>query len=284
MSEPLHDSPSLLAERGQGGEVNTSAQAFDHVASRYDADSTYIELSVWFRELVWQRMEGIFKPGMHILELGCGTGEDAVWNAKRGVYVTATDASPAMLEETRRKAAAHGVESMIEVQPLDFFTAKDWQLPNGLFDGVYSDYGALNCIGDWQAIGAALRGAVKPGGIAGLCLIGHFCPWEMVWHGAHLHPRTAFRRLPGKAIAHLEGNYFPVYYPMPGQLARSFGNGWQQRRVEGVGVWLPPSDLYRIVGKYPRFARLLLRLEKLTAARWPFKHLGDHYWIELQRV
>jgi SAM-dependent methyltransferase len=262
--------------------VGTSADAFDNVATRYDADSTYIELSVWFRALVWERMERIFKPGMHILELGCGTGEDAVWNAKRGLTVTATDASQAMLEETRRKAISAGVADRVHVVPFDFSKPETWQL-EGQFDGVYSNYGALNCIGEFSGLGKYLAAHIKPEGVAGLCLIGRYCPWEILWHGAHLHFRTAFRRLPGKAIAHLEGRYFPVYYPMPGQLARMFGEGWQRGRVDGVGVFIPPSDLYRAVGRRPRLARLLLRLEKATATHWPFRLLGDHYWIELIR-
>ncbi len=262
--------------------ISTSADAFDNVAPRYDTDSTYIELSVWFRALVWERMERLFQPGMHILELGCGTGEDAVWNAKRGLTVTATDASPAMLEETRCKAISAGVADRVHIQPFDFSKPETWNL-NGQFDGMYSNYGALNCIGEFSELGNYLAAHIKPGGAAGLCLIGRWCPWEILWHGAHLHFKTAFRRLPGKTIAHLEGRYFPVYYPTPGELARDFGMAWQRGRTDGIGVFLPPSDLYRAVGKRPKLARTLLRLEKATATRWPFRVLGDHYWIELFR-
>src|SRR5689334_6743584 len=191
-------------------------------------------------------MERLFPPGAHVLELGCGTGEDAVWNARRGVHVTATDASPAMLAQTRQKVAAAGVEALVEVQPLDFSQAAAWNLPVGTFDGVYSNYGALNCIAftEWPALARALIQAVKPGGHVGLCVIGRLCPWEMAWHGLHLHFKTAFRRLPGHAIAHLDGRYFPVYYPTPGQIARAFGSEWQRQRLMAVGVFLPPSDLY----------------------------------------
>lgn len=262
--------------------VGTSAEAFDNVAPRYDADSTYLELSVWFRALVWERMERLFKPGMHLLELGCGTGEDAVWNAQRGLTVTATDASPAMLEETRRKAVKAGVADRVNVVPFDFSQPETWQL-EGTFDGVYSNYGALNCIGDYGALASYLAAHVKPGGAAGLCLIGRACLWEILWHGAHLHFKTAFRRLSGKTIAHLEGRYFPVYYPTPSSLSRMFGAGWRRGQVDGVGVFLPPSDLYRAIGKRPKLAHTLLRLEKLTAKRWPFRALADHYWIELFR-
>jgi hypothetical protein len=154
-----------------------------------------------------------------------------------------------------------------------------------VFDGVYSNYGALNCIslGEWLALVAALTRVVKPGGSIGLCVIGRLCPWEMLWHGANLHFKTAFRRLSGHTIAHLDGRYFPVYYPTPGQIRRAFGMNWQLQRLMAVGVFLPPSDLYTGVGRHPALAKRLLRLENATAARWPFKYLGDHYWLELRR-
>ena len=264
--------------------LNASAAAFDNVADRYDVESTDILLSRWFRSIVWAQMAQRFPAGSHVLELGCGTGEDAVWNAQRGLRVTATDASPAMLEQTRQKAIAAGVDHLITIERLDFGQAEQWQLPENGFDGVYSDYGALNCVGDWRAIGTQLSRAIKPGGTAGLCVIGRLCPWEVIRHGAHLHFRTAFRRLPGRTMAHLDGHYFPVYYPFPRRLARDFGEGWRWRRLQAVGVWLPPSDLYAGVGKRPALANRLRQLERLTAARWPFTGLGDHYWLELTRV
>src|ERR1700682_2984198 len=88
-----------------------SADAFDHIGARYDDEYTNTELSWWFRRRVWERLAVIFKPGDHVIELGCGTGEDAIWLAKRGIYVLAGDGSPAMLAETARKAKAEGVES-----------------------------------------------------------------------------------------------------------------------------------------------------------------------------
>ncbi len=271
------------SEKGQPPELSSPAYAFDQAASRYDQTIASVEIAVWFRRLVWKRMETLFLPGMRVLELGCGTGEDAIWNAQRGVHVTATDGSPAMCAITRDKAAAAGVGHLIDVQPLDFFEAARWTFEAGTFDGVYSNYGALNCIGDWRTIGSALSKSVRPGGVAGLCLIGRICPWEIGWHAAHGHFKTALRRLPGHALARLDGNSFSVYYPTVARLTRDFGVGWQRRRTAGVGVWLPPSDVYPALSRHPALARGLLRLEQTTAAWWPFRFLGDHFWLELVR-
>ena len=49
-------------------------------------------------------------PGQHILDAGCGTGEDAIMLASLvgpSGRVTGTDANPALLETARRQAAAH---------------------------------------------------------------------------------------------------------------------------------------------------------------------------------
>ena len=46
-------------------------------------------------------MDELFHAGERILDIGCGTGEDAAHFAARGVQVHATDASPAMVQVAR---------------------------------------------------------------------------------------------------------------------------------------------------------------------------------------
>jgi SAM-dependent methyltransferase len=93
--------------------------AFDALAAEYDASFTATPLGTLLREAVWRRLDACFAPGDRVLELACGTGEDAVHLARRGVRVTAIDASPAMVETARRKVAAAGLEGMIEVHHQD---------------------------------------------------------------------------------------------------------------------------------------------------------------------
>jgi SAM-dependent methyltransferase len=261
-----------------------SGAAFDAVADRYDDEATDQPISRWVRGLVWARLEALFPPGSRVLELGCGTGEDACWLAARGVHVTATDASPAMLEVTARKAADAGLSAWITTRLLDLRSASAWALVPGAFDGAFSNYGPLNCIGEWHTLGTALAGAIRTGGRLGLAVMGPFCAWETAWHALHLDLRTAARRWRGQATARIGGVAFPVYYPTPARVCRDLGPSFRMRTLTGLGVFLPPSDLYAALGKRPRLARTLLRLEQRLAARWPFRHFGDHFWIELERV
>src|SRR5258708_17175711 len=127
-------------------EVGPSAEAFDHIGARYDVEFTNTDLSRWFRRRVWDRLGLLFKSGEHVIELGCGTGEDAIWLAKRGVHVLAGDGSPAMLAETARKAKAENLDSMIETRLLDLTDTANWTLDANAFDGAYSNYGPFNCV------------------------------------------------------------------------------------------------------------------------------------------
>src|SRR5688572_251600 len=135
--------------------------------------------------MVWERLAASFAPGQHVLELGCGTGEDAIWLAQRGVHVTATDVSHAMLAETRRKVEQAGVGDLVTVAEVDMnalaplrkplpnhSTEKGgaldrtyqkapllagrvpsgWRLGRGFFDGAFSNFGPLNCVQDRPAL------------------------------------------------------------------------------------------------------------------------------------
>ena len=62
------------------------------MADRYDADYTHSAVGGALSSIVWSRLADVFRPTQRILELGCGTGEDAVRLASTGVRVVATDA------------------------------------------------------------------------------------------------------------------------------------------------------------------------------------------------
>ncbi|MCP5115561.1 MAG: class I SAM-dependent methyltransferase [bacterium] len=59
-------------------------------------------------ELVNLVRTGVVRPG-EVLELGCGTGADAVYLARQGFDVTAVDSSPLALERARLRAEQEDV-------------------------------------------------------------------------------------------------------------------------------------------------------------------------------
>jgi SAM-dependent methyltransferase len=83
------------------------------------------------RELIRALDEGIVKPGT-ALEVGCGTGADAVYLAKRGFEVTAVDWSPTAVERARTRARLEGAPVRFVLD--DVFDFVD---SAGTFDLVY---------------------------------------------------------------------------------------------------------------------------------------------------
>jgi ubiquinone/menaquinone biosynthesis C-methylase UbiE len=281
------DSPSgnqIPARPRKSHFLSPSAAAFDTMAASYDADATHVMLAHWLREQVWARLGKLFATGDRVLEIGCGTGEDALWLARRGVYVTATDGSPAMLEVAKRKIQQAKLDSFVEFRLLDLAAVPTWELPIGAYDGAFSNFGALNCVGSWTDLGEMLARVVKRGGHLGFGVMGPVCLWEIGYHLLRGRRKLATRRWQGSANAHLNGLPFTVYYPTLQHLQRELGTAFTRRALRGIGVFVPPSDLYAAVGSRPRLARLLMKLDSAVSSRWPFTTLGDHYWLELERT
>jgi len=87
-------------------------------------------------ELLRRRVaEDWVEPGDRVLDVGCGTGSQAIRCAKREALVTAIDSSPAMLEVARARSAQEGLSDRIEFLLLDGLEAGE-RFPSGSFDVV----------------------------------------------------------------------------------------------------------------------------------------------------
>jgi len=73
------------------------------------------------------------KPGMRILDVGCGTGNFSVKLARKGALVTGIDISEKMLAIARRRALQEKLE--IDFQQMD---NQDLRFPDHFFDSVLS--------------------------------------------------------------------------------------------------------------------------------------------------
>ena len=273
-----------------------SAAAFDAVAAEYDRDFTATPLARALREQVWARLAMHFKAGDRALELNCGTGEDAIWLAQRGVRITATDVSTAMLNATERKARDGDVSDLIETSVLDLASPPGPLSRNRTahferggeavrFDGVFSNFGGLNCVHDSRPLATFLADTIKPQGQLILAPMNRWCGWEIAWHVLHAQFRTAFRRLGRDGVeANIGCDTVHVWYPSIRILRQTFAPQFRLKRVIGLGVWLPPSYLEPVIAKRPKLFRWLQRFDQLTRDRWPLSHWADHVILEFERV
>lgn len=288
-----------VAARARGGaltgQIEQSAglkgspsNPFDAAAPCYDDGFTRTRLGRWLRETVRARLATSFHPGDRVLEMGCGTGEDAVWLARRGVRLVATDSSPAMLSVARQKAEASGVGDRVVFTPLDLENAGAWadrSRQPGEYDGVFSNFGALNCLPDRRQLATALAGLVRPEGQIMVVLMGPVCPWEIAWYLAHGQPATAFRRFRSGITAHVGGGEMTqVWYPSPHRVRQEFGSHFRHLETVGVGTLLPPSYLSHLVDRWPAVFDSLASLDSRLSGRFPWTWFNDHYLVRMERV
>lgn len=267
--------------------------AFDTLAPTYDRDFTESPIARYLRGRVHRRLTQHFREGDHVLEFGCGTGEDALFLASKGIHVTATDASEQMLAVARVKAANHPLIQFAHCDIRNLMAGLSPAPTNGdlpdeppQYDGVFANFGVLNCLDDWRPLAAWLAERVKPGGAAAFGVMSPLCLWELFWHGLHGNFRTAARRLRGSTTFQPDSNAeaIVIAYPSVRRLSRDFAPYFQRKRVEPLGLFLPPSDVYGVVEKRPRLLKTLKWLESRTASLPFFAPFADHYWIEFERV
>jgi ubiquinone/menaquinone biosynthesis C-methylase UbiE len=78
------------------------------------------------------------KPGMHLLDVACGSGNVAIAAARIGAVVTGVDIAPNLLEDGRERAKAEGVTVQF-----DEGDAEQMPYPDAAFDVVVSMFGAM---------------------------------------------------------------------------------------------------------------------------------------------
>jgi 2-polyprenyl-3-methyl-5-hydroxy-6-metoxy-1,4-benzoquinol methylase len=99
------------------------------------------------------------KPGMHVLDVACGTGNLAIPAGRQGAHVIGVDIAPNLLAQARARAAAENLQAIFEegdVEQLPY--------PDAHFDVVMSMYGAMFAPRPELAARELAR-VSKPGGV-----------------------------------------------------------------------------------------------------------------------
>lgn len=273
------------SEPVQPSDLPAAVRAFDKAAPRFDERFGAWASVAAQRDAVRRYLTRVFAPGDRLLELGAGTGEDAVYLLERGYRVTLTDGSPTMLDLARAKVRAAGfadvvVEHLV-LEDLPAFERR--RAGRAAFDGVYSNFAALNCVRDLSVLGAPLARLVRPGGTCVLVVFGSCSVGEVVIETLRGRPRAAFRRFHrGGSRATLGGERFEVWYPSPRKVARALAPFFRMRAVRGIGILVPPSAAEPWISKFPRVVSAMAVVDRAVSA--PLALLGDHVLIHVERT
>jgi SAM-dependent methyltransferase len=260
---------------------SAAALAFDAIAERFDERFT-----PWFsvaaqRRAVRGALETAFPPGARLLEIGGGTGEDALWLLQRGRQVLLTDASPLMVRIAAAKFAGlpGGAAEVCAAEDLADLAERT----PAQFDGAFSNFAALNCVEDLAPFARGLAKLLRPGAPALLVIFGRVCPGEWLTETLRGSPRNAFRRLAaGDQPARLGGREFTVRYHRRRDLERLMAPWFRPAGRLGVGVFVPPSAAEPWISDHPRLLQVLETLDRRLAG--PLAGLGDHILYRFVRT
>jgi ubiquinone/menaquinone biosynthesis C-methylase UbiE len=257
--------------------------AFDSIAASYDDLFTRSMIGRAQRAAVWHALLDAFTPGARILELNCGTGEDALFLARHDISVVACDGSAGMILTARKRLQDEEPDAPIQFKllPTEHLARLH---PSTLFDGALSNFSGLNCLSNLNQAARDLASLVTPRGPVLICLSTRFCLAETLWFLFHGDFRKAFRRTPG--VAHAKVNEFTVkvYYPTLREVKQSFSPWFRLRSCTGIGVAVPPSYLEPTMRKFPRLLRILRWIDQRISHLPLLRIMGDHMFLHFERV
>jgi ubiquinone/menaquinone biosynthesis C-methylase UbiE len=254
--------------------------SFDKAATNYDALFTNSAIGKLQRNLVYKQLSKQLDSVRKILEINCGTGEDAIWLAKQNFNVIASDISPKMIAEAQKKG---------NFDNLNFIVADINSLatsfPNDNFDLIFSNFGGLNCLSktEVQEFFKNSGNMLSEKGKMILVIMPKNTLWEPFYFLAKAQFSKAFRRKKELAIADVDGEKVPTYYYNPKDIVNLAKHDFELIDQKPIGFFVPPSYLEPFFKNKKGFLQILNRLESGIKNWSILSKYADHYIITLQK-
>jgi ubiquinone/menaquinone biosynthesis C-methylase UbiE len=266
----------ILNEQNAAAAFTGQSPYFDEL---YSGDG----ITAYKRNRVRDVLESHFSKNSLLLELNAGTGEDAVFLARKGYRVHATDISEGMLEKLEEKISSNRLNEFVTAE-LCSFTALNNLKNKGPYDGLFSNFAGLNCTPYLPAVLHSFDQLLKPGAVVVLVVLPKFCLWELLllFKGKF---KTATRRLFARngSRAKIDSHYFRCWYYNPAYIKRILKDKYEWLGTEGLCTIVPPSYIKGFANKYPAVFDRLVKIENRFRKKWPWKNIGDYYIISLRK-
>ncbi len=257
-------------------------RAFSGAAGKYDEQFTNTSIGRLQRNRVWNYLNKNISSTDHprVLELNCGTGEDAKWLASKGFRVVATDLSPQMVEAAKQKNSG---SNSITFQVCSFSQIVDRFAP-GSFDFVFSNFGGLNCISEQEIrlLTEQISLLLRPNGRFIAVVMSDNCAMER-WYFRRkkMYDQANRRNNPTGATTTIEGETFTTWYYSPDQFTKMVSNVFTVKAQKAVGWTIPPSYTQKYFINKPLLLKALNVLENTFGNIPAMARKADHFLIDL---
>jgi ubiquinone/menaquinone biosynthesis C-methylase UbiE len=257
--------------------------AFDAVAADYDRREAGNPIMQLMRARSLATLGNAFPNGSKLLDVGCGTGTEALWLSERDRIVFGVDPSPQMLEVLCTRAAARGLRVATRLLSAGDLVTLVNELGEGSFDGAYSSFGALNTEPSLEQPVEALSRLVRPGGKIVMGVMNRWCMAEMAVLVASGRAKQAFRRMRSSLQVAVGSNFAAVRYPSWPELRRTLHPRFRVITVQALPLLLTPYA-WPALSAHPRVFQTVSRLDHILAPHRPFAWLGDHLLVVAERT
>lgn len=264
------------------------AEAFDELAPAYDVEVGGTLGAARAKGKAAKLLRGGFPPGSRVVDVGCGTGVDAVRLALGGVEVVATDISAQMVRLTRERAAARGVSGRVEARQLAASEIDALAKEHGeqSFDGAYSLFGTLNLEAELDRARTGLARLLKPNATLYAGLVNPRVLWEWTLYPALLRLDKPLKKLRPETTMRVSRSRearVPVRLYRPAEFARRFAPEFELVDVLGTNILVPPPYLDKFARPLPGLVSMLGRWEDRIERRAPWNEWGYFTLLTMRR-
>ena len=259
------------------------ASSFDNAAMAYDATFTNSSIGKLQRRQVYAHLLEVLKRNddiTSVLEINCGTGEDALWLAGQGLKVTATDISEKMIAVAKSKASAGN----LVFEQADINRLRK-HFPTQKFDMIFSNFGGLNCLTK-RELETFFKNAgclLSEKGLLALVIMPEDTLWEQFYFLAKADFKNIFRRKKEMVLADVDGEKVPTYYYNPQETVTLASGFFNFKNLWPIGFFVPPSYLETFFKNKTKALTFLGKLENAVKNRQFLAKNADHYFIIFEK-
>lgn len=255
---------------------------FDNAATNYDSIFTNSTIGKAQREVVYFHLSKFLKNNAPktILEINCGTGEDAIWLAKQNFQIVATDISEKMILTAKNKENLPN----LTFERLNITEISN-PFRNNKFDLIFSNFGGLNCLSkdELKLFFKNISNSVSEKGHLVLVIMPKNTFWESFYFLAKAKFSLVLRRKKENVIANVDGEKVNTFYYNPKDVVNLSGNDFKIISVKPIGFFIPPSYLEPFFKNKFKLLSILKNLDKAIKNCSLLSKYADHYLIVFQK-